>query len=69
MRQRPISDLLVALNRLGAVATSDLGTGCPPVTIEASGLAGNDVFVRGDISSQFLSALLMALALRDGDVR
>ncbi len=38
MRQRPISDLLVALNRLGAVATSDLGTGCPPVTIEASGL-------------------------------
>jgi 3-phosphoshikimate 1-carboxyvinyltransferase len=61
MRQRPISDLLVALNRLGAAATSDLDSGCPPVTIEASGLAGNDVFVRGDISSQFLSALLMAL--------
>jgi 3-phosphoshikimate 1-carboxyvinyltransferase len=61
MRERPISDLLIALNRLGAVARSDLGTGCPPVTIEASGLDGNDVFVRGDISSQFLSALLMAL--------
>ena len=61
MRQRPISDLLSALNRLGAVATSDLNSGCPPVTIEASGLNGNDVFVRGDISSQFLSALLMAL--------
>jgi 3-phosphoshikimate 1-carboxyvinyltransferase len=61
MRQRPISDLLVALNRLGAIARSDLDSGCPPVTILASGLAGNDVFVRGDISSQFLSALLMAL--------
>jgi 3-phosphoshikimate 1-carboxyvinyltransferase len=61
MRQRPISDLLVALNRLGAIARSDLDSGCPPVTILASGLDGNDVFVRGDISSQFLSAVLMAL--------
>jgi 3-phosphoshikimate 1-carboxyvinyltransferase len=33
------------------------------VTIEASGLAGNDVFVKGDISSQFLSALLMAVPI------
>ncbi len=69
MRQRPISDLLVALNRLGAVARSDLGTGCPPVTIEASGLAGGDVFVRGDVSSQFLSGLLMALPVGKRDVR
>jgi 3-phosphoshikimate 1-carboxyvinyltransferase len=63
MRQRPISDLLNALNRLGARTWSDLGTDCPPVTIEASGLAGNDVFVKGDISSQFLSALLMAVPI------
>src|SRR5262245_13869291 len=35
MRQRPIQDLLDALNRLGADATSDAGTGCPPVTIRA----------------------------------
>ena len=61
MRQRPIGDLLAALNRLGARARSDLDTGCPPVTIEATGLIGNDVFVKGDISSQFLSALLMAM--------
>ena len=61
MRQRPISDLLVALNGLGAKAKSDLGTGCPPVTIEANGLDGGSVFVRGDVSSQFLSGLLMAL--------
>jgi 3-phosphoshikimate 1-carboxyvinyltransferase len=60
MRERPISDLLVALNGLGAKAKSDLGTGCPPVTLEASGLEGGSVFVRGDVSSQFLSGLLMA---------
>ncbi len=34
MRQRPIADLLDALNGLGAGAKSDLGTGCPPVTID-----------------------------------
>jgi 3-phosphoshikimate 1-carboxyvinyltransferase len=61
MRQRPIADLLLALSSLGAVARSDLGTGCPPVTIEASGLSGGSVFVSGDVSSQFLSGLLMAL--------
>jgi 3-phosphoshikimate 1-carboxyvinyltransferase len=61
MRERPISDLLLALNVLGARASSELGTGCPPVTIEARGLGGGVVFVRGDVSSQFLSGLLMAL--------
>ena len=40
MRQRPVADLLRALNGLGADARSDLGTGCPPVTIQASGLDG-----------------------------
>ena len=61
MRERPVADLLQALNGLGADATSDLGTGCPPITIKASGLDGGYAFVRGDVSSQFLSGLLMAL--------
>ncbi|WP_435005191.1 3-phosphoshikimate 1-carboxyvinyltransferase [Tundrisphaera lichenicola] len=61
MRERPVADLLQALNGLGADARSDLGTGCPPVTIKASGLDGGYAFVRGDVSSQFLSGLLMAL--------
>lgn len=66
MRERPVADLLQALNGLGADATSDLGTGCPPITVRASGLDGGYAFVRGDVSSQFLSALLMALpAARD----
>ncbi len=60
MRQRPVADLLAALRDLGVRARSDLGTGCPPVTIEARGLDGGFCAVRGDVSSQFLSGLLMA---------
>jgi 3-phosphoshikimate 1-carboxyvinyltransferase len=61
MRERPIADLLAALNGLGANARSELGNGCPPITIEASGLDGGYASVKGDVSSQFLSGLLMAL--------
>jgi 3-phosphoshikimate 1-carboxyvinyltransferase len=61
MRQRPVADLLFTLNGLGADARSDLGTGCPPITIRAQGLDGGFASVRGDTSSQFLSGLLMAL--------
>ncbi len=61
MRQRPVADLLEALSNLGADAGSELETGCPPVSLHASGLHGGYVSVRGDVSSQFLSGLLMAL--------
>ena len=60
MRQRPIGDLLDALNQLGADARSENDNGCPPVIVHANGLTGGTAAVRGDISSQFLSALLMA---------
>lgn len=61
MRQRPAADLLTALNRLGADACSDQNNGCPPLTVRADGLDGGHADVRGDVSSQFLSGLLMAL--------
>src|SRR6202043_1619668 len=60
MRERPIEDLLAALRQLGAHARAERGNGCPPVVIEANGLPGGTVRVKGDVSSQFLSALLMA---------
>ncbi len=62
MRQRPIGDLLTALNQLGANVggtSTDHNTLCPPVNITASGLHGGTTSIRGDISSQFLSGLLM----------
>ncbi len=60
MRERPIQDLLSALHDLGVTAISANGTGCPPVTIHADGWKTNRVAVRGSISSQFLSGLLLA---------
>jgi 3-phosphoshikimate 1-carboxyvinyltransferase len=59
MRERPIQPLLDALHQLGAGARSLHDNGCPPVVVEAAGLAGGTCAVRGDISSQYLSALLM----------
>lgn len=69
MSQRPIRDLLEALEQLGATAQSERGTGCPPVIVRSTGLAGGSATVRGDISSQFLSGLLMAAPLAASDVQ
>jgi len=59
MRERPIGDLVDALNVLGAQVSCDTSTSCPPVTVEADGLPGGQTTVAGSISSQYLSALLM----------
>ncbi|RMF37871.1 MAG: 3-phosphoshikimate 1-carboxyvinyltransferase [Planctomycetota bacterium] len=65
MRQRPIGDLLRALSELGADVHSlnDRAPDCPPVRVRARGLKGGRASVRGDISSQFLSGLMMAAPL------
>ena len=64
MRQRPIGDLVLALQKLGANITHSspstrIDSVCPPLLIQASGLQGGKTSVRGDTSSQFLSGLLM----------
>jgi 3-phosphoshikimate 1-carboxyvinyltransferase len=59
---------LHALRQFGVNAYSEFKNGCPPVMIEAQGLRGGSVRVKGDLSSQFLSGLLMAAPLADGDV-
>jgi 3-phosphoshikimate 1-carboxyvinyltransferase len=58
MRERPIGDLVEALTQLGARLEPSVSQ-CPPVKISASGLPGGQTTIAGDISSQFLSALLM----------
>jgi len=57
MRERPIGDLVDSLTQLGAKL--DTTNNCPPVKIIASGLPGGKTKIAGNISSQFLSALLM----------
>ncbi len=68
MRQRPIGDLLDALGQLGADAVGEAGTDCPPVIVRAVGLPGGRAVVAGNISSQFLSGLLMAAPCAQGPV-
>ena len=60
MRERPIGDLLDALQQLGAEVRSEHHNGCPPVVVRARGLDGGQASIRGDVSSQFLSGLLLA---------
>ena len=60
MRERPIQDLLDALRQLGVDAQSEQPGGCPPVVVRAKGLSGGKATIAGDISSQYLSGLLMA---------
>jgi 3-phosphoshikimate 1-carboxyvinyltransferase len=67
MHQRPIGDLVDALRPLGCTI-EDLGQpGYPPLRVggQAGGrlLTHQPIRVRGDVSSQFLTALLMALPL------
>jgi 3-phosphoshikimate 1-carboxyvinyltransferase len=64
MRERPIGDLVDALRALGASIDFRGADGFPPLAIgRFAALDIHGVDVRGDVSSQFLSALLMALPL------
>ncbi|HQR56889.1 MAG TPA: 3-phosphoshikimate 1-carboxyvinyltransferase [Burkholderiaceae bacterium] len=64
MRERPIGDLVDALNAIGARILYRGQPGFPPLLIEPSAhLNADRVSVRGDVSSQFLTGLLMAAPL------
>ena len=64
MHERPIGDLVDALRQLGADITYLGQDGFPPLLIKPAAIqAGGRVQIRGNVSSQFLTALLMALPL------
>ncbi|ABP33718.1 3-phosphoshikimate 1-carboxyvinyltransferase [Polynucleobacter asymbioticus QLW-P1DMWA-1] len=64
MHERPIRDLVDGLRQVGAKIDYELQEGYPPIKILAADIQIKDVVkVRGDVSSQFLTALLMALPL------
>lgn len=67
MRERPIQDLLDALMHLGALAYSVRKNGKPPVRV-AGPMKGGVCTVKGNVSSQFLSGLLIAAPLAQKDV-
>lgn len=57
MQQRPILDLLNALGQLGV--KSESSNGCPPIKIYGSSFIGGNAKLKGNISSQYLSSILM----------
>ncbi len=64
MHERPIGDLVDGLRQLGADITYLCNAGFPPLQLKAATIqSGGVVKVRGDVSSQFLTGLLMALPL------
>ena len=66
MAKRPIRVLVDALTALGVAV--ECPTGCPPLTIRGGRLRGGHVRMRGDQSSQYFSALLMAGGFADADL-
>jgi 3-phosphoshikimate 1-carboxyvinyltransferase len=63
MRERPIGPLTDALTALGGNVVAKSTGKCPPVQIDSPRLVGGQVKLRGDLSSQYLSGLLMAAPL------
>jgi 3-phosphoshikimate 1-carboxyvinyltransferase len=59
LRQRPVGDLLLALESLGASARSLGNNGCLPIEIRGGRLGGGEVTTSGQKSSQHVSALLL----------
>lgn len=70
MHERPIGDLVDGLRQLGADVTYLGNDGYPPLHLKPAAIRpGGVVKVRGDVSSQFLTGLLMALPLTGETVR
>jgi 3-phosphoshikimate 1-carboxyvinyltransferase len=66
LNKRPIRDLVDSLRALGADIDYTAEEGYPPVRVKSSTLKGKSVSVRGNTSSQYLSALMMIAPAVDG---
>ncbi|MDV3293641.1 MAG: 3-phosphoshikimate 1-carboxyvinyltransferase [Nitrososphaerales archaeon] len=67
IRRRPMQGLLDALSGLGAKAHSSTGNGYAPIIVGEGGMGGGDTEMRGDVSSQFVSSILISAPLARGD--
>ena len=68
MLERPIAHLVDALSQLGAVIEYEGVEGYPPLRIKAAGLRGGRVSIRGNVSSQYLTALLLGSPLAEDEL-
>ena len=61
MHERPIKDLVDALEQMGSSIQYEKNHGYPPITINNSSIEISEpIQIKGDISSQYLTALLIA---------
>ena len=67
MKERPIKHLVDALLQAGADVQYLEQDGYPPIAIRNTGLKGGKVKIDGSVSSQFLTALLMASPMASAD--
>ena len=68
MRERPISDLVQGLQELGAKIKFLRDKGYPPIEVLGTGLDGGDISLPGNISSQYLTSILMIAPLTNEGV-
>lgn len=66
LRKRPMQPLLDALKKLGVDCTST--NGMPPVVVKGGGIRGGSTEIHGDVSSQYISALLISCIYADKEV-
>lgn len=69
IRRRPMQPLLDALIKLGVKAFCTRGNGCPPVVVGGNGLRGGETELAMEVSSQYLSGLLIACCRAKGETR
>ena len=68
MKERPIGHLVTALKEAGADVEYLENENYPPLKIKGTGLKSGTVSIDGSISSQFLTAFLMAAPLAEGEI-
>jgi 3-phosphoshikimate 1-carboxyvinyltransferase len=69
IRQRPMGPLINSLGELGAKCYSTRRDDKPPIIVEGGGIKGGETKIPGHISSQFISALLIACPLAENETR
>ncbi len=60
LRRRPMQPLLNSLRDLGVECWSTRLNGKPPIVVKGGGIKGGETTIKGDISSQFISSLLVS---------
>ena len=68
MQQRPIEDLINGLQQLGVTIKDVRNSGSPPVEVKGPSLRGGTAHIRGSVSSQFTTSILLSAPYADKGV-